>query len=143
MLNYISGGKMEFKEVKNHKILTEFYKNCKMEINENWVQTMNPIKSIMVFQDHKILCGATVSKRNDKIILDYIGVDETLRGRGLGKKLLNEILKNEKEVYLSAKNYGFFKSQGFYEIKETFLIEECLSCPQYNKDCFPRIMKRG
>ena len=134
---------MEFLEVKEHKILTDFYKNCKMEITEDWVFLMNPIKSIALFENDKILCGATVSKRFNKIILDYIGVDESLRGSGLGKKLLNEILKNEKQVYLSAKNYGFFKSQGFVETEDNNLIKECLSCPQYNKDCFPRVMKRG
>lgn len=134
---------MEFLEVKDHKILTDFYKNCKMEIAENWVLTMNPVRSIAVFKDDKILCGATISKRNDKTILDYIGVDESLRGQGIGKKLLNEILKNEKAVYLSAKNYGFFKSQGFMETEDNDLIKECLSCAQYNKDCFPRVMKRG
>lgn len=143
MLNYISGGKMEFKNVNEHKILTEFYKNCKMEIDESWVQSLNPYKSIAVFKNSKIICAATISKRNQKTILDYIGVDESLRGKGLGKKLLNEILKNENEVYISAKNQGFFKSQGFYEIEDASLIKECLSCPQYNKDCFPRVMKRG
>ncbi len=134
---------MEFLEVRDHKILTDFYKNCKMEITEDWVLTMNPIKSIALFKDDKILCGATVSKRFNKTVLDYIGVDESLRGSGLGKKLLNEILKNEKQVYLSAKNYGFFKSQGFMETEDNDLIKECLSCEQYNKNCFPRVMKRG
>lgn len=134
---------MEFQIVHNHKILTEFYQNCKMEIDENWISTMNPIKSIAVFDDGKILCGATISKRFNKIILDYIGVDESLRGQGIGKNLLNEILKNESEVYISAKNQGFFKSQGFIETEDNDLIKECLSCRQYNNNCFPRVMKRG
>ncbi len=134
---------MEFVKVDDHKILTEFYKNCKMEIDENWISIMNPIKSIAVFDDGKILCSATVSKRFNKTVLDYIGVDESLRGRGIGKKLLDEILKTEKEVYLSAKNYGFFKSQGFIETEDNDLIKECLNCPQYQNNCFPKVMKRG
>lgn len=134
---------MEFVQVNEHKILTDFYKNCKMEIANDWVLTMNPIKSIALFKENKIIASATLSKRNQKTILDYIGVDESLRRTGLGKKLLQEILKNEKQVYLSAKNYGFFKSQGFMETEDNDLIKECLSCEQYNKNCFPRVMKRG
>lgn len=134
---------MEFVQVNEHKILTDFYKNCKMEIANDWVLTMNPIKSIALFKENKIIASATLSKRNQKTILDYIGVDESLRNQGIGKKLLQEILKNEKQVYLSAKNYGFFKSQGFMETEDNDLIKECLSCEQYNKNCFPRVMKRG
>ena len=134
---------MEFVQVNEHKILTDFYKNCKMEIANDWVLTMNPIKSIALFKENKIIASATLSKRNQKTILDYIGVDESLRNQGIGKRLLQEILKNEKQVYLSAKNYGFFKSQGFIETEDNDLIKECLSCAQYNKDCFPRVMKRG
>lgn len=134
---------MEFVQVNEHKILTDFYKNCKMEIANDWVLTMNPIKSIALFKENKIIASATLSKRNQKTILDYIGVDESLRNQGIGKKLLQEILKNESEVYISAKNYGFFKSQGFVETQADDLIKECLSCMQYNKNCFPRVMKRG
>ena len=134
---------MEFLQVKDHKILTDFYKNCKMEITNDWVLTMNPVRSIAIFKKNQILCAATVSERFNKTVLDYIGVDESLRGKGYGKKLLDEILKNENEVYLTAKNYGFFKSRGFIETKDNDLIKECIECEQYNKNCFPRVMKRG
>lgn len=134
---------MEFFEVKDHKILTDFYKNCKMEITNDWVLTMNPVRSIAIFKENQILCAATVSERFNKTVLDYIGVDESLRGKGYGKKLLDEILKNENEVYLTAKNYGFFKSRGFIETEDNDLIKECIECEQYNKNCFPRVMKRG
>ena len=134
---------MKFFVIQDHKILTDFYKKCKMEITEDWVLTMNPVKSIALIKEDKILGCATISKRFNKTILDYIGVDEALRGSGLGKKILQEILKDENEVYLTAKNYGFFKSQGFIGTEDNDLIKECLTCEQYNKSCFPRVMKRS
>ncbi|MBE7091881.1 MAG: GNAT family N-acetyltransferase [Clostridiales bacterium] len=134
---------MNFIEVTDNKILTDFYKNCKMEIEDDWVKLMNPIRSIGCIENGKIICAATISKRFNKTILDYIGVDKSLRGKGLGKELLEQILKNENEVYICAKNQGFFKSQGFIETEDSDLIKECLYCPQFNKNCFPRIMKRG
>lgn len=134
---------MEFTLVSDHKILTEFYFNCGLEIEKGWEEEMNPIKSLAVFEDNKIICAATISKRFNKTVLDYIGVTPSMQKQGIGKKIFNAITKDQGEIYLAARNYSFFKALGFYEIQDNDLINECLNCPQYNLGCFPKAMKRG
>ncbi len=134
---------MEFSVVTDHKILTEFYISCGLEIENGWEKEMNPIKSIAVFENNKILCAATISKRFDKTVLDYIGVIPSMQKKGIGKILFNEITKDRGEIYITAKNQGFFKKLGFSEIDDSDLLAECSLCPQKNVNCFPKAMKRG
>ena len=142
MIKYVSGDKMEFINVDEHIILTDFYRECELEIDENWVEEMNPQKSIALYNDKALISAATVSKRFGKTVLDYIAVKAEFRKRGIGKIMLDKILENEDEVYLTARNYDFFCKNGFRAIEDNALIKECLGCPQYNKNCFPRVMKR-
>ncbi len=134
---------MEFKEVFEHNVLTEFYKKCELEIEDDWVNEMNPQKSLVLYENGVIISAATVSKRFFKTVLDYIGVKEEYRGTGIGRRMLEKILKNEGTVYLTARNYKFFLNNGFKEITDDNFIKECLGCPQYKKNCYPRVMKRG
>ena len=133
---------MEFVNINEHIILTDFYKECELEIDDNWVEEMNPQRSIALYVDKRLASAATVSKRFGKTVLDYIAVREDLRKQGIGKIMLDKILENESNVYLTARNYDFFFKNGFRLTKSSELIKECLGCPQYNKNCFPKVMKR-
>lgn len=134
---------MKFELVSDHKILTEFYLDCGLEIENGWEKSMNPIKSLAVFEDGKIICAATLSNRFNRTILDYIGVIPSMQRQGIGKSIFQEITKDCGEIYLTARNADFFRALGFSEIQDNDLMSECSGCPQYNLKCFPKAMKRG
>lgn len=139
---------MDFKKSCNHNALRGFYKENGLEVSEDISKQDNAVLSLVVDDESGILAAATLSKRNGNFILDYVAVFNALRGKNYGKKLVFEILNNAKEmgakeVFISAKNYGFFKALGFKDgtPKNLDLNADCLDCEQYMNGCRPVVMK--
>lgn len=139
---------MNFKKFYNHNELYEFYKQNKLEVSLDILKEDGAVLSLINDGDEEVLAAATLSKREGYFILDYVAVSDALRGNGLGKKLVFEMIQNAKnlgadDVFISAKNYGFFKAIGFKEgaPKNLDLNKDCKGCSQYLKECKPVVMK--
>ncbi|MEG1583671.1 MAG: GNAT family N-acetyltransferase [Anaerovorax sp.] len=92
--------------------------------------------------------GCVLAVREERYIIDGIAVEAPYRKFQLGKQLLALAIAEVKalggkELYLVARAPGFFRKQGFVTIprEEAPNFFECATCPQYNVDCFPEVMK--
>lgn len=105
---------------------------------------------ILALKEEDYLAGASLGIRGEYLVVDSIAVDERLRGRGIGKKLMKELLFDlpyDKDLYLMAKAPGFFKSLGFEDLplEQCPPVFGCLNCEKLGVDCFPQamILRRG
>ncbi len=97
----------------------------------------------------ELLAAATIQYKSGCYVLEHLAVKERCRGTGLGKELL-EIAEEElrrqgaKEMWLCAKVPEFYQQYGWIEVpRETApQISNCQKCAQFNKSCFPSIMKK-
>ena len=93
--------------------------------------------------------GCVLAKREGRFICDGIATDASVRGLGLGEKLLT-LMEDEARrlggdaLYLVARAPGFFAKNGYVEEERekapTFF--ECFSCPQYRVTCHPEVMRK-
>ena len=97
---------------------------------------------------HGLIGAAVLAKREGRYICDGIAVNPDYRGEGIGELLLRRLLGDVKELggdglYLVARAPGFFRTQGFQTIdpEDAPNFFECKYCPQYQKTCWPEIMK--
>lgn len=136
---------MKFFKEQNHENLTDFYFKNGLEIENGWSKTGGAFFSLYAEKDGKMIGAATLSKRFGVTLLDYIAIDPALRKNGFGKALFFAVLSKApaiKKIYLVAKAPGFFKAIGCrYEDSMPRLLEECIQCPQYKKQCNPAVMR--
>ena len=104
----------------------------------------------MTHTDDVLVGGCVLAKRQGKYIIDGIAVTKLFRKFGLGKimlkKAINEVKKlGGNELYLVARAPEFFRNYGFETVdaNDAPLFFECAQCPQYQKNCFPEIMRLG
>lgn len=104
----------------------------------------------MTHTDDVLIGGCVLAMRQGKYIIDGIAVTKLFRKFGLGKimlkKAINEVKKlGGNELYLVARAPEFFRNYGFETVdaNEAPLFFECAQCPQYQKTCFPEIMRLG
>ncbi len=102
----------------------------------------------MTHTDDVLVGGCVLAKRQEKFIIDGIAVTKLFRKFGLGKimlkKAINEVKKlGGNELYLVARAPEFFRTMGFETVdaENAPLFFECAQCPQYQKTCFPEIMR--
>lgn len=113
--------------------------------------------SFTAFNEHKLIGAVVLAKRENEYICDGIAVKDSYRKLGLGELLLNMICDEAREIekikdgeklflYLVARAPDFFSKQNFIEIvskdKSVPNFFECKNCPQREKTCFPKIMKK-
>jgi N-acetylglutamate synthase-like GNAT family acetyltransferase len=95
------------------------------------------------------LVGACIlAMREGEYICDGIAVSPEHRKDGLGRKMLDLLLKEAAcrgaaRVFLVARAPAFFARSGFVPVPRTDAPEffECFSCPQYGKTCHPEVMR--
>ena len=135
-----------FFETEDHRGLTGFYRESGLEIEDGWEKDMSPVYSVKLYDNGEFCGAATVSRRFGIAVLDYIAVVRDRRKCGYGRMLLENVrarMRSENiiELYLTAKEPGFFKSQGAKETdRYTVLSDECENCLQYKISCFPETM---
>ncbi|GAB1476723.1 hypothetical protein MASR2M70_15590 [Bacillota bacterium] len=96
----------------------------------------------------RLISGCVLALRGGEYIIDGIATEPEYRKEKIGGKLLELALDEVrslggKEVYLVAKAPGFFRLHGFEEIQASSVPDlfDCYSCPQFQKTCFPEVMK--
>lgn len=139
---------MNIKEFVNHNELIPFYSSRGIEINDSFEN--NPICSFVIEKNNVIIAAITCSKIDDTYIIEAIAVDEKYERQKIGTKLtryLIEFIKNMngEEIILNAKDTVFFEKNDFIVIDRNEVpfdaYSYCFECPDYQKKCFPKIMK--
>ena len=132
-------------------MLTEFYKENQLEIENGWDFLSGVYFSEVVLSENgDIKCAYSLSERFGEAVLDYIAVSDGLRGKGIGAEMIERVKEKARrdgksKVYLTARARGFFEKQGARELPETHplylkLLGECSECSQRNAVCFPCVM---
>lgn len=139
---------MNIIEEKNHNHLIPFYSYRGIELSEEFE---NPIVFSYVIKEHdKLIAAVTCSKVQETFIIEAIAVDEQYEGKHIGTDLLNFTINklkmmNAGNIILNAKNTILFEKNGFAVIdKEEVPVDSysyCFECPDYQVNCFPKIMK--
>lgn len=114
---------------------------------ENKKTGVEILKGYVVEASDRLIGGAEVMLQEGEYTF-AVAIDGPYKGRGIGKSLF-QIVKKEirnlgaKKILIQAKSPGYWSKFGFMEVVDsndvpkTFL---CNDCPQYGKDCFPKIM---
>ncbi len=99
-------------------------------------------------QDELVGC-ATLRNDGDMYSVDWLAVDERMRGKGLGSALVAVITEEARKrratkLWALARAPVFFEKIGFRRIIADEgigpALANCLVCRQYQKSCFPAIM---
>lgn len=142
---------MTFTQITLHGMLTAFYKENELEIENGWEFLSGVYFSEAVLTEKgDIMCAYSLSERFGETVLDYIAVSGELRGKGIGAEMIKRVKEKAKQcgeskVYLTARARGFFERQGACELPEDHplylkLLGECSGCDQRNAVCFPCVM---
>jgi YegS/Rv2252/BmrU family lipid kinase len=132
-----------------HESLNPFYAANGLEIAEDEPVSTDTLKSwVIMSEDDSIKGACTLAFRQGEYIIDGIAVSPELQGTGMGTELLRtaeaEIMSRGGAcVYLVARAPEFFRSNGYKTVKREDAPEffECFGCDQYNRTCFPEVMK--
>jgi N-acetylglutamate synthase-like GNAT family acetyltransferase len=91
--------------------------------------------------------GIVLEKRADEFVIGDITVEENYRRHHLGRMMMERVIQEVKllggkRIMLVAKVPDFFRTVGFLSIdrKNAPNISKCMTCKQYNIDCFPEVM---
>ena len=103
------------------------------------------------YDDEQGLAGACqVGIRQGYWCLECLAVREEVRGSGIGKALL-DLAEQEarshgaREMWLTGKVPEYYEQFGWVRVarEDAPAISKCLTCDQFNVDCFPSIMKKS
>ncbi|MBP3816300.1 MAG: GNAT family N-acetyltransferase [Firmicutes bacterium] len=140
--------KYEIVVTEEYERLVKFFVENQLEFDGDEEVDTDIIRCYKIEDNEGSLIGAAVlAKREEKYIVDGIAVHNDYRKEGLGKKLLDRLIKDTKdlggnEIYLVARAPGFFRTQGFSNVNPDSAPNffECKYCPQYKVSCHPEIM---
>ena len=143
-----------YKEIPDERPLVRFFIENGLEFSENEEIMTDLVKCWKAEAVEagapagKLVGGCTLAMREGRYICDGIATDPSVRGLGVGKRLLLTMLDEVRAMdgsalYLVARAPGFFTKYGFMSISRdaapTFF--ECFSCSQYGKTCHPEVMR--
>ncbi len=127
----------------NHGAFTELYRSAGLEIGDDWLRVCHPVFSASARRDGRLLGAATVSRRFDRLVLDYLAVEPEARGFEIGRRLTERCLDYAAEtgaeaLWIAAREPEFYLHLKAEETRDTALLEDCLRCPDYEKTCRPK-----
>ena len=101
------------------------------------------------YMSGKLVGCASLRRDGERYSVDWLAVDQPLRGRGLGNKLVTRVAGEAKtrgadRLWALARAPDFFEKIGFRRSSEKDgvgpSLDNCLQCPQFRRNCSPAIM---
>lgn len=140
---------MQIRETKDYDSLVELFIRNGLEFSDDEPETPTDIvKCWEALEGSKLIGGCVLALREGSYIIDGIAVEPQYRKEGIGVQLLQSAIdyikdKKARELYLVARAPGFFRTQDFETIQreEAPNFFECFGCSQYQKTCFPEVMR--
>lgn len=146
--------KIRYEETNDCDLLLEIFESNDIEVAEDEFSGGRTalVKGFAAFDEdmHNKLVGAVaLARRMDRDIINGIAVNPEYRRKGIAEELLKLALdeavsKGVKTIWIVARAPLFFEAQGFEYITEQEVpsgLFDCPECTQYNKICFPKLMK--
>ncbi len=103
------------------------------------------------FEGDELMACAALKDRDGVFSVEWLAVDSSMRGRGLGRLLVRRIedesrARGATRIWALARASGFFQRIGYTivppEDSPGPTIAGCLKCPQYKTACHPKIVTR-
>jgi len=144
--------KFKMEPTQEYERLVKFFIDNGLEFDEDEKDPSNVVvKCWKITQPEDYLIAAcSLVNREGHFVVEGLAVEEIFRKFGLGKILMNKVYDEVKkqggnEVILVARQPGFYEKLGFEEVapEDAPKIFSCLGCPQFNVDCFPKVMKKA
>lgn len=127
---------------------------------ENGLTIVNPeevFKSVVMswgaFYGNILIGNISLTLRENIYLLDLFFVNKNFRRKGVGKRLLSFLIEymhvnNIPKVYSFTKEPVALVSLGGFKVRDNYIAkkvkhiyqEDCDSCPEYEKTCFPAII---
>lgn len=146
--------RFRYEETSDVELLIELFERNDIEVaaDEFSDGCTHLIKAFAVFDEEaqsKPVGAVALVSRMDRIVINGIAVDKEYRREGLAGALLKLAMQEAeklgtKTVWIIARAPLFFAAQGFSYITQDEVpkgLFDCLACSQYNKICFPKLMR--
>lgn len=133
-----------------YKELLPLYLNAGLEGTMEDEAPEGFITSIELIERHteKLIGAATLAFHDKFFHLTDLAVEEEYRGQDLGTRLVNESMAEVQRhdghtLWLMGRVPKFYEKLGFDEVPldESPMTSNCGTCSQYQKTCFPAVMK--
>lgn len=147
--------KIRFEETDDIELLERTFLEHELEMDEDEFtgDRTRLIQGYAAYDDDaggKFVGAVALAERLGRTVINGIAVDKEYRRRGIAADLLDLAVKKaeelgEERIWIVAKAPLFFMSQGFKETEMEKVPEnlfDCPHCPQYLRECFPKLMIR-
>ena len=135
-------------ETNEYEKLVELFIRSGLEFTDEEPVSTDIIIGFKASENDELIGGCILSKREGEFIIDGIAVESDYGKSGVGSMLLEKALDFARSlggdsVYLVARAPEFFRKHKFKTIEREKgpLFFECYTCTQFNKTCFPEVMK--
>ena len=146
--------KLRYEETRDINLLMDIFARNDIEVAEDEFTGGHTtlLKGFAVYDDDaqgRLAGAVALARRLDRIIINGIAVEPEYRRSGVASGLL-ELVMNEaasigtQVIWIVARAPLFFAAHDFEYITEDQVPQglfDCPECPQYNKTCFPKLMK--
>ena len=140
----------QIKETAEYYPLSVLFQNSGLEVKPSDTPP-ETARKLWRYDDDQGLAGACqVGVRKGYWCLECLAVREDVRSGGIGKQML-DLAEQEardhgaREMWLTGKVPEYYEQYGWVRVarEEAPPISKCLTCDQFNVDCFPSIMKKS
>ena len=146
--------KIRYEETRDCNLLVTLFDASEIEIAENEFTDGHTslVKGFAAFDEDaggKLVGAVALARRMGRDIINGIAVVPKYRRKGIAEDLLELALgealsMDVQTIWIVARAPLFFEAQGFQYITEQEVpkgLFDCPECSQYNKICFPKLMK--
>ena len=140
----------EYVDLKDHRTLEEIVRFCLDAGLSGEGDYESKIVSAVIIRDGKgIAATSRLEMIFDRPFVEGVAVRDDLRGKGLGRKIVEEMIAkaknlNYRRVWIAARAPEFFKKLGFISNNDeelgALVMNSCRKCNQYLKECNPEIL---
>lgn len=121
--------------------LIEFYIKNGFEFDDVRVYFGTNIKSFVIIENKKIIGAVSISLYKNKNFIEAIAVEKEYRNKGYGKLLLKKAIQElDKPIYAISRVDEFYLKNRFVYDDADLIGNECKTCEEYNKTCFPKVV---
>lgn len=103
------------------------------------------------FVGEQLVGCAALEHHEGNYFVEWVAVDNCMRSKGVGSRLVAKVVeearaRGARAIWVKARIPEFYEKMGFRKLEDNetgpISTDECLDCPQYHKNCFPKVMVR-
>ncbi|MDD2301103.1 MAG: GNAT family N-acetyltransferase [Bacillota bacterium] len=146
--------KLRYEETQDIELLLDIFDRNEIEVAEDEFTGGHTtlLKGYAAFDEDaqgRLAGAVALARRLDRIIINGIAVEPEYRRAGVASGLLKLVMAEAESrgtdvIWIVARAPLFFAAHGFEYLTEEQVPEglfDCPGCIQYNKTCFPKLMR--